>query len=259
MKSAERPPYLTKSRFKLAMECPTKLFYTGKHEYANQKKDDPFLEALADGGYQVGELAKLYYPGGKQINALNHEEAEKDTKKLLNENEDIVIFEAAIRHNNLFVLVDILEKIGNRINLIEVKAKSYDDSADKDKIITEGKINSKWKPYLLDVAFQTHVVACAYEEFTVNPFLLLVNKKSTCETDGLNRIFKIEKSSNNRKYVVIRSGKNIHQKDTKELLTKIDVKEIVDKLLHGKSPEGKGLLGLMRRTGSGLESYQLRC
>jgi len=47
---------LTKSRFKLALECPNKLYYTRKKEYANTKKDDPFLAALADGGFQVEEL-----------------------------------------------------------------------------------------------------------------------------------------------------------------------------------------------------------
>ncbi len=45
---------LTKSLFKLAIECPTKLFYTGKEsEYANQKVDDSFFIALSDGGFQV--------------------------------------------------------------------------------------------------------------------------------------------------------------------------------------------------------------
>ena len=29
--------YLTKSRFKQAVECPKKLFYTGKPEYKNTK------------------------------------------------------------------------------------------------------------------------------------------------------------------------------------------------------------------------------
>ena len=52
--------YLTKSRFKLAAECPTKLFYTGKSEYANQNLDDSFLLALADGGFQV-DLPQCYY------------------------------------------------------------------------------------------------------------------------------------------------------------------------------------------------------
>ena len=42
------PRYLTKSRFKLAAECPTKLFYTGKDKFADQSMDNSFLAALAD-------------------------------------------------------------------------------------------------------------------------------------------------------------------------------------------------------------------
>jgi hypothetical protein len=50
---------LTKSRFKTALECPNKLFFTSKKEYANNKSEDPFLQALASGGFQVEELARL--------------------------------------------------------------------------------------------------------------------------------------------------------------------------------------------------------
>ena len=63
MNDKRRPKYLTKSRFKLGLECPTKLFYTAKREYVNNQNENSFLKALAAGGYQVGELAKLYYPG----------------------------------------------------------------------------------------------------------------------------------------------------------------------------------------------------
>jgi hypothetical protein len=79
-----RPRYLTKSRFKLATECPTKLFYTGKRsEYADQSLDDPFLRELAKGGFQVGELAKLYFAGGHSIDELDYETALKKTNELL--------------------------------------------------------------------------------------------------------------------------------------------------------------------------------
>ena len=44
---------LSKSRFKLGLECPNKLFFTGKEEYANQKSENPFLKALASGGFQL--------------------------------------------------------------------------------------------------------------------------------------------------------------------------------------------------------------
>ncbi len=49
-----KPRHLTKSRFKLAVECPTKLFYTSKKNYRDLKQEDSFLQALADGGFQVG-------------------------------------------------------------------------------------------------------------------------------------------------------------------------------------------------------------
>ena len=51
--------HLTKSLYKTGLECPNKLFYTKKTEYANTKKDDPFLEALASGGFQVERLRKF--------------------------------------------------------------------------------------------------------------------------------------------------------------------------------------------------------
>ena len=50
----KKPRYLTKSRFKLAVECPTKLYYTGKSEYANTNNENEFLAMLADEGFQVG-------------------------------------------------------------------------------------------------------------------------------------------------------------------------------------------------------------
>ena len=56
------PRYLTKSRFKLALECETKLFYTKKEDkYADQNFENSFMKSLAEGGFQVGELAKYYF------------------------------------------------------------------------------------------------------------------------------------------------------------------------------------------------------
>lgn len=47
-----RIPYLTKSRFKLALQCMTKLYYTGKKkEYNDTSLDDKFMEQLAQVGF----------------------------------------------------------------------------------------------------------------------------------------------------------------------------------------------------------------
>jgi hypothetical protein len=123
--------YLTKSRFKLALECPTKLYYTRKKEYPDNKQDDSFLQTLAEGGFQVGELAKCYFPGGHDITSLDYKKSLAETNKLLQQ-ENVIIYEPAIRFQNLFIRVDVLVKTGNLVKLIEVKAKSYSEDEDGD-------------------------------------------------------------------------------------------------------------------------------
>ena len=118
------PRYLTKSKFLSAVECPTKLFYLGKKEYKNTKNEDSFLASLAEGGYQIGALAKFLYPEGVEVFEREHETAVQITSELL-ESDNIVIFEAAIKYEDFFIRVDILEKINGQLNIYEAKAKSY--------------------------------------------------------------------------------------------------------------------------------------
>ena len=221
------PRYLTKSRFKLATECPTKLFYTGKKDiYPDTKLDDPFLQALADGGYQVGELAKCYYAGGVEVSTLDYDEAERQTRELLKE-ESVIIYEPAIRFHNLFIRVDILVKHRNRIELIEVKAKSYSMETDGDFMAKRDKrVASNWRPYLYDVAFQKYVLSNAFPEFDVSSYLLLVDKNAVAATSGLNQKFRIKTDTDGRKRVVV-SDAISHQDLENKLLVKINTDEAV--------------------------------
>lgn len=197
------PRYLTKSRFKLGMECPTKLYYTGKKEYADQSLDDPFLAALAEGGFQVGELAKCYFSGGHDIATLDPNEALRLTDDFL-KLENVTIYEAAIRFKNFFIRVDILRKTGDCVELIEVKSKSFDpDTASAPFLNTKGELSSSWKPYLYDVAFQAYVLSCAKPEFKVSPFLMLADKSAPCPVDDLNQKFRIRKAESNRKHAIV--------------------------------------------------------
>lgn len=184
--------YLTKSRFKIAIECPRKLFYTGKREYLDKSRDDSFLAALAEGGYQVGELAKLMYPGGVTIDELGHQIALEKTRELL-KRDQIVIFEAALAFENFFIRVDVLKKSGNSIELIEVKAKSYRQSDDGDFRGARGGIKSDFLPYLQDVAFQRYVAQQALPGHKINAFLMLANKDAVSSVDGINQRFKVRK------------------------------------------------------------------
>ena len=214
--------YLTKSRFKLATECPTKLFYTGKKQYANNSLNNPFLEALAEGGFQVGELAKYYYPNGHNIHTLNDKEALNLTNQLLEQN-DVTIFEAAIKFKNLFIRVDVLIKRGSSIRLIEVKSKSIDERIGDSFLTQNGNgILAKWKPYLYDVAFQRFVVRSSFPNSNVTSFLLLVDKNAKSPSDGINQKFKIVEDKNHRKGIKVSSSLN--QEDlSRNLLCEVPV------------------------------------
>jgi hypothetical protein len=215
--------YLTKSKFKLAIECPAKLYYIGKKEYANQSLDNSLLLALADGGYQVGELAKCYFPGGHEIKTLEYKESLAQTNELL-QLDQVIIYEAAIATKNLFIRADILVKDGEHIDLYEVKAKSFNPNELNLFRNKNLSIKAKWAPYLYDVAFQKYVIKKAFPNFDVVAHLMMANKTVTCATEGLNQKFKIVKDPNKRKFVTL--TKKVTKADLrKPILSAINVDE----------------------------------
>ncbi len=219
------PRYLTKSRFKLAAGCPTKLYYSGKDKvYRNTMQEDSFLAALAEGGYQVGELAKCYYPDGIEVESLNHADAEAQTAELLTRDK-VVIFEPAIRHGSLFARIDILVKEGNNYQLIEVKAKSY--NSEKPAILgAKGDISSDMRPYIEDVAFQAHVFRLAYPTARLKTFLMMPDKAVPASVSGLNQLFKIQNVTGRTKVV---TNLNIKPEDLdKNILALVPVDSFVD-------------------------------
>ncbi len=192
---------LSKSRFKIALECPTKLYYNAHSEYYSKKADDEFLKALARGGFQVGELAKAYYPEGVDIQTLDKDQALALTNEQLKKDR-AVIFEAAVQVEDFLIRVDILIKNKNSLHLIEVKAKSFDPTLDnpfytKTSVKNgEPKISSDWDEYLNDIAFQKQVVKLAFPKANVTASLMLADKSKVATVDGLNQMFLLKKKSN---------------------------------------------------------------
>ena len=232
--------YLTKSRFKIACECPRKLYYTGKQEYADAKLDDSFLQALAEGGFQVCELAKLYYPGGVDITDSGYDIPLERTYKLL-EQENVIIYEAAIRYNNLFIRIDVLVKQGNKVKLIEVKAKSYNPADENFFTNTKGYIKPSWKPYMYDVAFQKYVLTRAFPEFNVSSYLMLADKSKHTTVEGLNQKFQLFKDQNGRSGVEI-IGDVSAKALGNPILTAVNVDEYVQKIYEGKDTKEQATL-----------------
>lgn len=191
--------YLSKSRFKLALECPAKLNYAGKPAYVDTKQTNEFLKALAEGGFQVGELAKVLYPGGVEITDDEQAAQITHTRELL-ARENVTIFEGTIQSGDWVARVDVIRKTGALIELIEVKSKSFDSregTPEQQWRSRSGKIDSKILPYLQDVAFQTMVMRAAYPQCKVTPFLMMVDKAERATVDGLNQRFQIHTANDN--------------------------------------------------------------
>lgn len=226
-----QPRFLTKSRFKLAVDCPTKLFYTGKcSEYRDAMQENDFLAMLAEGGYQVGMLAKLRYPDGIEIEGLGHAQAEAQTREYL-QRENIVLFEPAIRVGNFFIRIDILIKTGNRFELIEVKAKSY-SSLEPNIEGKRGGISSGMLPYIQDAAFQTWVLRQAFPQADITTFLMMPDKAKVSPVEGINQMFKISKRERSCT-VEMRIPKGLDAKALGEtLLEKVCVDQYVAQVLN---------------------------
>jgi hypothetical protein len=137
----------------MGLACPQKLIFDSDEQYRSLKREDSFLESLADGGFQVGEFAKAHFPEGQHIQTLDKDEAVRLTQEILDVG-DCVVFEAAVRYRDCLIRVDVLEKKSNRLVIHEVKAKSFNSNEHRSFVGKKGGLSSEWKPYLYDVAFQ---------------------------------------------------------------------------------------------------------
>lgn len=241
-----KPRVLTKSRFKVGSECPTKLYFLNRPGFGNNNTDNAFLEALAEGGFQVGELAKVYFSGGVEVAEKDPFEAVARTTELLRQT-DVTLYEPAIQFGDFLVRVDVLIKRGNDIELIEVKAKSFDpgDSGAfyNRTLLKKGitKLSSDWAPYLLDIAFQGFVTKRAFPKWKISHYLLMADKTAKAEVDGLNQLFLLEKASDGRTKARVKLGADLSALG-RPVLTKVAVDSEVgvawaDTYLDGKTFE----------------------
>lgn len=191
--------YLSKSDFKVAQSCATKLYYK-KQKYPSQKDNNDYLALLADGGFMIGKLAQLLYPEGIEIEETreNQHIAIKRTDKLLAENENIILFEPAIYINNQLIRIDILVKKGNELQLIEVKSKSYDSNEllktnDGDENNPAYWLKNEFRPYLEDTAFQKKVLMEKYPHAKIKAYLLMPDKSKVNTHEGLIKWFVLAK------------------------------------------------------------------
>lgn len=177
---------LSKSNFKIAQSCPIKLYYK-KHGYPSADDGNEYLELLAEGGYVIGVMAKMYYPGGIEIDtSRGMDVAAEQTAELL-QSDNVVLFEAVLYSNNKLVAIDILEKVGNQFNIIEVKSKGVSE---------DQKFGKDWQEHLEDITYQKLTLQECYPDSTIDSYLFVPNKSATTDIDNLYSQFKMVDKSN---------------------------------------------------------------
>lgn len=195
------PHYLSKSDFKVAQTCPTKLFYK-KNGYPSANQENDYLQMLADGGYMVEKIAKLLHADGRDMPfAGSHELAAQETMKALSA-EQVTLFEATLLSGGKLARVDILKKSGNVFDLIEVKAKSY-DTDENDDAVDAGRLNlfrnksggiiTGWQEYLEDVTYQVMVLQELFPKAVIRAWLVMPDKSKTTKIDRIHSYFRLHR------------------------------------------------------------------
>jgi len=230
---------LSKSDFKAARTCGTKLYYK-ELGYPTLEDESELLELLADGGYMVEHLAKLLYPEGIALEyAGASEEAARETMRHL-EAETVTLFEATLLSGAKLARADILVKLANRFELIEVKAKSYDPAEAPDgqggalPRNKNGTIPSAWREYVEDVAFQVMVLRELFPDAEIVPYLMLVDKTRSTTIDAMYQLFDLrrERDALDRDRVTVaftdRDGALARIREGDHFLARVDVAHEVD-------------------------------
>ena len=137
---------ITKSDFNTGKQCEKRLWLS-RHQPSLGTPATDSLDRRAEDGIKVGQLARLYYPGGHLID-WSDEEVEVQTQNAITRGVDC-LYEAAFRveGEDLFVRCDILRQISGTSN---------------EWHLIEAKSGTSVRPdYITDVAFQTNALRAA--------------------------------------------------------------------------------------------------
>jgi hypothetical protein len=188
---------LSKSDFKLARSCATKLYYR-ELGYPTTLDENEYLQLLAEGGYMVEVLAKQLFPQGETMRyGRGHDamlEAAATTMARLAAG-DCTLFEPTLLEGHRLARVDILRRSPRGFDLYEVKSSSYDPAEADERIEKAGSpfrakrkpfgILGDWRDYLEDVTYQVAVLKDLFPGVPVRPHLILMDKGKLAAHDGM--------------------------------------------------------------------------
>jgi hypothetical protein len=228
--------FLSKSDFKAAFECGTKLFYR-KNQYPSTVDDDQFLRCLAEGGFMVEEIAHAAFPSAMDLSGeRDHEKARELTDQWLLNCDEGALFEGCVMHGNMLARIDILYKKDGVLHLIEVKSSSIAPNIEepwKAFCGSKGEINSNWRPYLLDVTFQLMIARASWKDITISAHLWTVDKTQPAnEFETLGQFKLLRNHSNPKARPEISYEGNPTNLSRSKLIARTDVTVLTDRLME---------------------------
>lgn len=202
---------LSKSDFKAARGCATKLYYR-ELKYPDNTQQNEYLQLLAEGGYMVELLAKQMFPAGITLDYGKKplDDAARETAEHLarGATEEVVLFEATLFDGVRQARVDVLKRTPRGFDLYEVKSSSIDSEDAAKRVEKTGSafrsmrspfdIASDWKEYLEDVTFQVALLRNLYPDVPIRAHLMLMDKRAPVPHDGMPQWFRIVKADDGR-------------------------------------------------------------
>jgi hypothetical protein len=232
----ERLRTLSKSDFKLARTCDAKLYFR-KNGYPDNRDADPYLVLLRDGGYMVEALAKAHYPDGIQLEYGRNvaEDSARTLERLTAEN--VTLFEATLLVGRRQARVDVLEKKGNVVRLLEIKSGSFDGVDHLARLASggAGAFRAKRKPhgvlrdwidYVEDVTYQMLLLEKLLPGADIKPYLVLVDTSKRAAIDAIPTLFRLERRMGSDGKSRIHTARYIGSRDDLaqlDLVTEVDV------------------------------------
>jgi len=230
------PRTLSKSDFKLARGCDAKLFFR-ENGYPDNRDSNPYLALLREGSYMVEALAKAKYADGVQLEYS--QSVADDYQRTMDQlgHDQVTLFEATLLVGRQQARVDILEKIGNTVRLLEVKSKSF-DGVKHALSLSEGKagaLRGKNKPYkilvdweekLQDITFQVLLLEKMLPGVIIKPFLVLIDTSKIALVDDIPSLFEIVRETSPdgaTRLVTARYIGSPEQLANLDLVTEVDV------------------------------------
>ncbi len=227
--------YLTISDLRLALSCPTKLYYQ-KAGYQATVDMDPYSRSFSDGSLVLRKIAQLLYPQGVAI-----ADGAVALQYLLC-NQCATIFGSCLRANHKQAVVEILQRQDNTIRIIASKARSFDSKQhqqlQRDRGLSlfrnkrTGEVNGDWRSTIEEVAWQKWLLS----ELLPTPLpiacaLLLPDRHKACGIENLLRQFTIHPPTLDRAEAIVDFAGDVQQLREKHCLTLVDISAEVEEVL----------------------------